>query len=63
VEALVQVTDATAQAQLRRVFDSMLSNETSGFDLDAEGVWHRRADTGLEDVQESLLRRALGRAD
>ena len=58
-----KVTDATAQAQLRRVFNSMMSDETSGFDLDAEGVWHRQADAGFEDVQENLLRRALGRGD
>jgi polyphosphate kinase len=63
VEALVQVTDATAQAELQRVFDSVMSDGSGGFDLDPDGVWHRRTVGGLEDVQENLLRRALGRGE
>jgi polyphosphate kinase len=66
VEALVQVTDATAQAELRRVFEISLSDDARGFDLDGDGLWHRRMaidDSVLEDPQELLLRRALGRPD
>jgi polyphosphate kinase len=66
VEALVQVTDPTAQGELRRVFDISLRDNTRGFDLDGDGLWHRRmpiGDAPLEDPQELLLRRALGRTD
>jgi polyphosphate kinase len=66
VEVLVQVTDQAAQAELDRVFGVALSDESSGFDLDADGTWQRRKagpDTPLQDVQETLLRRAVGRAD
>jgi len=66
VEALVQVTDVAAQAELRRVFESAMSEQTGGFDLDSDGAWHRRSPNGqlpLEDVQDSLLRRALGRPE
>jgi polyphosphate kinase len=66
VEALVQVTDATAQTELRRVFEISLRDDVRGFDLDGDGLWHRRMaidDGVLEDPQELLLRRALGRPD
>jgi polyphosphate kinase len=66
VEALVQVTDTVSQQELRRVFTAAMSDETHGFDLDAAGVWHRRrvgVEAPLQDVQEMLLRRAIGRAD
>jgi len=55
-----------AQAELRRVFESAMSEQTGGFDLDSDGAWHRRSPNGqlpLEDVQDSLLRRALGRPE
>jgi polyphosphate kinase len=66
VEALVQVSDPTAQAELRRVFDIELREDTRGFDLDSDGVWHRRTsldDQHLEDPQELLLRRSLARVE
>jgi polyphosphate kinase len=66
VEALVQVTDPNAQAELRRVFDICLSDDVRGFELDSGGNWHRRRPIGdlpLEDPQEMLLRRALGRTE
>jgi polyphosphate kinase len=66
VEALVQVTDSTAQAELRRVFEISLRDDVRGFDLDGDGEWHRRMAIGdgvLEDPQELLLRRALGRPE
>jgi polyphosphate kinase len=66
VEALVQVTDPTAQTELRRVFEISLRDDVRGFDLSGDGVWHRRMaidDGVLEDPQELLLRRALGRPE
>ncbi|MDT5029817.1 MAG: polyphosphate kinase [Micromonosporaceae bacterium] len=66
VEALVQVTNPTAQAELRRVFEVSMSDTTAGFDLAPDGSWHRRVpknETPLVDVQEFLLRRALGRPE
>jgi polyphosphate kinase len=66
VEALVQVTDPTAQVELRRVLDASMSDTAAGFDLAPDGSWHRRRptdETPLVDVQEILLRRALGRPE
>jgi polyphosphate kinase len=66
VEALVQVTDPTAQAELRRVFEASMNDTTAGFDLTSDGSWHRRATKGempLVDVQELLLRRTVGRPE
>jgi polyphosphate kinase len=65
VEALVQVTDPSSQAEVRRLFAAAMSKHTSGFDLDAQGEWHRRAadNSPLEDLQEMLRRRALGRPE
>jgi polyphosphate kinase len=67
VEALVQVTGPTAQADLVRVFSLALSDESGGFDLHADGTWHRRRapDDGgpLADLQDVLMRRVSSRHD
>jgi polyphosphate kinase len=66
VEALVQITDPAAQGELRWVLDSATSDRSSGFDLQSDGSWHRREHNGqspVEDLQESLLRRATGRPE
>jgi polyphosphate kinase len=66
VEALVLVNDPTAQAELRRVFEAAMADNTGGFDLDSDGVWHRRRSEDqhpLQDLQEMLMRRALGRPE
>jgi polyphosphate kinase len=66
VEALVRITDPSAQAELRRVLDAETSDRTGGFDLLPDGTWQRRCHNGpsaLEDVQETLLRRATGRPE
>ncbi|HEX6873866.1 MAG TPA: RNA degradosome polyphosphate kinase [Micromonosporaceae bacterium] len=66
VEALVQVTSPAAQTELRRVLELSMSEEVGGFDLDAKGSWQHRVgtlDKPLEDVQDVLLRRALGRPE
>jgi polyphosphate kinase len=59
VEAMVQVTDGEATQQLRRVMDLALAEDTAGFELDADGAWHRRTGTPdhpLRDLQEELMR-------
>jgi polyphosphate kinase len=43
VEALVRITDQSAQHELRLVFDTIMSEMSGGFDLYADGSWHRRA--------------------
>jgi polyphosphate kinase len=66
VEALVQVTDAAAQGELRRAFESALSARAAGFDLAGDGTWTRRLSedgSALDDVQETLLRRAQSRPE
>jgi polyphosphate kinase len=62
VEALVRVTDASAKAELARLFQLALGEHTAGFELMGDGRWLRRVPTGaepLEDMQEVLLRRVL----
>jgi len=66
VEALVQITDPAAQAELRWVLETMTSDRAGGFDLIPDGSWRRRTHSGqspVEDVQQALLRRATGRPD
>jgi polyphosphate kinase len=67
VEALVRVTDADARQQLTRVISLCMSDETSAFELGADGEWRRRVadpDGGpLQNPQESLIRRIVGRGD
>jgi polyphosphate kinase len=65
VEAMVRVTDAHACAQLREVFELSFADGTAGFDLDSNGSWQWRREAGgvpLAELQEALLRRAVGRA-
>jgi polyphosphate kinase len=66
VEALVRITDSAAQAELRRVLEASASDRSGGFDLRADGTWERRShngQSGVEDLQETLLRRATGRPE
>jgi polyphosphate kinase len=66
VEALVQIDDATAREELRRVLDLAMSPDSGGFDLGGDGRWRRRRAEGdgrLEDLHEVLLRRATGRPE
>jgi polyphosphate kinase len=66
VEALVRVTDPAARAELGRVLQIAMGDEYDAFELHPDGRWTRRTDAGgnrLPDLQEALLRRALGRAD
>ncbi len=66
VEALVEITDRAAQAELRRVLEVSMNERTAGFDLQADGSWLRPSHSGpsaVEDLQESLLRKATGRPE
>ncbi|HEY7226137.1 MAG TPA: RNA degradosome polyphosphate kinase [Micromonosporaceae bacterium] len=66
VEALVRITDPAAQAELRWVLEASMSERTAGFDLRPDGSWVRAGHSGLsgvEDLQELLLRRATGRPE
>ncbi len=66
VEALVRITDPAAQAELRRVLKIATSPQTAGFDLQPDGSWIRtnhNGPSGVEDLHETLLRRATGRPD
>jgi polyphosphate kinase len=63
VEAMVQVTDPDAEAQLRRVLDLGFAEDVACWELDGEGCWHRRAGEGLRDIQVELMRRRAPKAD
>ncbi|WP_460847614.1 RNA degradosome polyphosphate kinase [Phytohabitans suffuscus] len=58
VEALVQVTDPIARAELDQVISLSMSDECEAFDLRPDGTWVRRQ--GEIHLQEALLRRTLG---
>ncbi len=65
VEALVRVTLPSAQRALRDVLELSMGDETEGWDLDGEGIWHRRPDNPSGPhvhLQEALLRRVFGKA-
>ncbi len=62
VEALVQVTDPASQAELRRVLQVSMSEETDAFELTGDGTWRRHTASG-GNLQEALLRRIVNRPD
>ncbi|MFC0005813.1 RNA degradosome polyphosphate kinase [Micromonospora siamensis] len=64
VEALVQVSDPVARAELDHVLTCAMSPEVDAFELAADGSWTRRTgtDTPLVHLQETLLRRVGGTA-
>lgn len=62
VEALVQVTDATARDELAAVMALALADGAAGFDLRPDGTWVRRAPESPVHPQDALLRRAVGTA-
>ncbi|WP_257028806.1 RNA degradosome polyphosphate kinase [Micromonospora purpureochromogenes] len=65
VEALVQVSDPVARAELDHVLTAAFSPEVDSFELAGDGTWTRRAGTleePLTDLQELLLRRVGGTA-
>ncbi|MCW6009143.1 RNA degradosome polyphosphate kinase [Micromonospora sp. CPCC 205371] len=63
VEALVQVTDAEARAELDKVLALAMGDETESFELHPDGTWTRRRSSDnqpLVNLQEGLLRRIVG---
>ncbi|TDB70634.1 RNA degradosome polyphosphate kinase, partial [Micromonospora sp. KC723] len=65
VEALVQVSDPVARAELDHVLTAAFGPEVDAFELAADGTWTRRTGTSeepLADLQELLLRRVGGTA-
>ncbi|RKF27201.1 RNA degradosome polyphosphate kinase [Micromonospora globbae] len=65
VEALVQVTDPVARAELAHVLTEAMSPDVEAFELAADGTWTRRAGTADEPrahLQELLLSRVGGTA-
>ncbi|MEH0981102.1 RNA degradosome polyphosphate kinase [Micromonospora sp. CPCC 205556] len=63
VEALVQVSDPVARAELDHVLTAAFSSEVDGFELASDGTWTRRTgapEEPLVDLQELLLRRVGG---
>ncbi|BCB82140.1 RNA degradosome polyphosphate kinase [Phytohabitans flavus] len=58
VEALVQVTDPIARAELDHVIQLSMSDECEAFELRPDGTWIRRQ--GEIHLQEALLRRVQG---
>nr|WP_240956236.1 RNA degradosome polyphosphate kinase [Micromonospora sp. HNM0581] len=65
VEALVQVTDPVARAELDHVLGAAMSPDVEAFELAGDGTWSRRAgrpETPLSHLQHLLLRRVGGTA-
>ncbi|TDC77724.1 RNA degradosome polyphosphate kinase [Micromonospora sp. KC606] len=62
VEALVQVSDPVARAELDHVLTAAFGPEVEAFELAADGTWTRRAGTPVAALQELLLRRVGGTA-
>jgi polyphosphate kinase len=65
VEALVRVTLPSAQDDLRNVLELSMAEASEGWDLSGDGTWRRRpVDPTKKHIhlQESLLRRIIGKA-
>ncbi|MEN3305570.1 MAG: polyphosphate kinase [Micromonosporaceae bacterium] len=66
VEALVQVIDATAQAELEQILALSMSDETAAFELRADGSWDPPAsdpDHPRLHLQSALLRKVVHRGE
>jgi polyphosphate kinase len=60
VEAMVQVTDPVARAELDQVMTLAMSDDVESFELAGDGTWIRRSatpDRPLVHLQDALLRR------
>ena len=61
IEVLVPVEDDRLQLQLHEIFDALLADTASSWDLDASGAWRRaRPGAGVHPIsaQERLMTRA-----
>ncbi|MEU4687787.1 RNA degradosome polyphosphate kinase [Actinoplanes sp. NPDC023714] len=64
VEALVRISLKSAREELRNVLELSMRDQTEGWDLDGEGVWHRNVGTPgrpQNHLQAALLRRVIGK--
>ncbi|MFC4105036.1 RNA degradosome polyphosphate kinase [Micromonospora zhanjiangensis] len=64
VEALVQVTDPVARAELDHLMTTAMSPDVEAFELAGDGGWRHRTgppEQPLPHLQEALLRRVVGR--
>ncbi|GGM37114.1 polyphosphate kinase [Micromonospora sonchi] len=64
VEALVQVSDPVARAELDHVLGTAMSPDVEAFELGADGTWTRRTGSpkaSLAHLQDLLLRRVGGK--
>ncbi|MBQ0900655.1 RNA degradosome polyphosphate kinase [Micromonospora sp. U21] len=65
VEALVQVSDPVARAELDQVLNLAMSPDVDAFELAGDGCWSRRSggdEASRQHLQELLLRRVGGTA-
>ncbi|WP_341719501.1 RNA degradosome polyphosphate kinase [Micromonospora sp. FIMYZ51] len=65
IEALVQVSDPVARAELDQVLSTALSPDVDAFELHADGSWSRRSgspEVSLTHLQDLLLRRVGDKA-
>jgi polyphosphate kinase len=66
VEALVQVSDATGQAELEQVLALAMSDETAAFELRPDGSWEPPVDDPehpRRHLQSALLRKVVDRTE
>jgi polyphosphate kinase len=64
VEVVTPVEDASHQGEIAATLDALLTDTTSAWELDAEGVWNRvrpRKDERPRSAQATLMRRARRR--
>ena len=65
LKTLVRVTLPSARDDLRNVLELSMAELSEGWDLSGDGTWHRRPSDATKahmHLQESLLRRIIGKA-
>jgi polyphosphate kinase len=66
IEVLAPIEDGQLQAQLGEVFDALLSDTSSSWDLDRRGLWRRRRPrdgSPAVSAQQTLMARASAAHD
>jgi polyphosphate kinase len=66
IEVMVRVTDPTARAHIRGMFDLAFAPDIAGWDLQPDGEWRRNSGapgTPTRDYQEELMRRLASRSE
>ena len=65
IEVLVPVEDSRLRSDLAEVLDALLADTRFSWELDADGLWHRRRPKGRTEpvsAQDLLMARASKRA-